>query len=79
MRVKRIHVLILCLALFVGGCARKDSSLTGSDQAADVTFKTPEEAVVTSSRQPSLPLQALTTRPGAESVLCCRIKLNCAA
>ncbi len=45
MQMKRIPVLLLLLALFAGGCARKDSSLTGSDQAADVTFKTPEEAV----------------------------------
>ena len=44
--MKRISILILFLALFVGGCSKnKDSAWTGSDQAADVTFKTPEEAI----------------------------------
>ena len=41
----RVPVLILFLALFAGGCAKKESALTGSDQTAGVTFKTPEEAV----------------------------------
>ena len=45
MQIKRIPVLILFLALFAGGCSRKDTAWTGSDQAADVAFKTPEEAV----------------------------------
>jgi hypothetical protein len=46
MQIKRIPVLILFLALFAAGCSKnRDSALTGSDQAADVTLKTPEEAV----------------------------------
>ncbi len=44
--MKRIPVLILFLALFAGGCARKESALTDSrEQLADVSLKTPEEAV----------------------------------
>jgi PBP1b-binding outer membrane lipoprotein LpoB len=43
MQMKRILVSILFLALFAGGCSRKESAWT--DSSADVTFKTPEEAV----------------------------------
>ena len=50
MQIKGIPVLILFLTLFAGGCARKDAAWTDSkaqtaDPAADVTLKTPEEAV----------------------------------
>lgn len=46
MQKKPISILILCLALLTGSCSKKESTWTGTtDQAADMTFKTPEEAI----------------------------------
>lgn len=46
MQMKRTPLLILFLALFAGGCARKESAWTDSRGPADgVSFKSPEEAV----------------------------------
>ena len=50
MQKNRISILILFLALFAAGCSRKDNTgtaFTGQalDQASEVAFKTPEEAI----------------------------------
>lgn len=44
--MKRIPILILSLALFVGGCSKnRENAWPASDQAAGMTFKNPEEAI----------------------------------
>ena len=45
MQKKRVIILMACLALMTAGCSGTGTTATAPDQASNVAFKTPEEAI----------------------------------